>query len=234
MKILHTSDMHGEVMKVLHNKPHILSEFDVWIETGDFFTNDPIMGTIFDTWVRKIDKKHEVEFQKKWLKYNNICARITEWLNGRPFISVSGNHDFISLADELKNFGCPNVHEIKPEGFELLGYKWAGFPNVNYMCGEWNHESFPIEFDALVEQIHITQPDILVLHSPIRGILDIGGYYKKNIGIGHLTNYLSYRPNRIRNIFHGHVHEKGGKKHLIRELNILIYNGARHAILHEI
>lgn len=238
MKIMHTSDLHGELMDKVHNKTHIRKAFDVWVDTGDFFDNYPITKGEFIEgyrvgWDRTIDREIEKEEQKKWLKERGILKSITKWLDGRPFVSVGGNHDFISLADELKEFGCPNVYEITPEGFDLLGYKWAGFPNINYICGEWNYETLPPEMDLLVQRIKISKPDILVCHSPARGILDRGESLK-SYGIGHLTNMFSYAPHNIKHMFFGHVHYCGGKKKVHEDLKITFYNGARSCSLHEI
>lgn len=221
-------------MPKLHNKKHLLGAFDIWVDSGDFFPNFPIILTKNGGWDRIIDRPVEREQQSKWLKDKKILEHMTAWLDGRPFVSVQGNHDFISLVDELHAFGYKNAHEITPEGFELEGLKWAGFPNINYMQNEWNHETAPCEFDRMIERIHESQPDLLIMHSPIRGVLDKGGCYLESIGIGHMTNYLSYRPNKVKYMFFGHCHEAGGKKKIHEDLKITFINGARHCILHDI
>ncbi len=237
---MHTSDLHGEIMSKVHNKTHLLKSFDVWVDTGDFFDNYPIItgGTFVNGyrvgWQRRIDRTIEVKNQTQWLKNKDILKHMVKWLDGRPFVSVAGNHDFISLAQELKDFGYENVHEVTPEGFELFDLKWAGFANINYIQGEWNHETSPAEFDNLVERIDKAQPDMLICHSPPRGIFDVGGYYTKPIGIGHLTNYFTYKPHKIKYMLFGHCHEQGGKKKIHEDLGITFVNGARCCSVFEI
>lgn len=247
MKILHTSDLHGELMKIVHNKHHLLSKFDVWIDTGDFFPNDPIIefhmskyGKPHRSW--HIDRKHEEIFQKRWLEEKDILNRLIKWLNGRPFVSVSGNHDFISLAESLKEHGYENVYDINPEGFELFGFKWAGFPHVMPVDldgpSQWNHEADHFTMLDLIKRIEESQPDILITHSPPGNILDLGGSGPadnwKPLGIPQISLSLSYKPNKILAHFFGHIHEQGGKKEYVKDLDITFYNGARHAIMHEI
>lgn len=234
MKVMHTSDLHGELMNVVHNKHHILQKFDVWIETGDFFPNDPITGIENGFLSYLISPDHEKSFQRNWLKERKILEHITRWLNGRPFVSVQGNHDFISLVDELKEFGYEHAYEIGPEGFELLDFKWAGFPNINYIQGTWNHETLPGTFYKLVDRLVESRPDILVTHSPPWGILDASIDGRERWGIGQLTNMFNYMSHQVKAHFFGHVHEQGGKEKIHDVFNIPFFNGSQCAKLHEL
>lgn len=242
MKILHTSDLHADLMEKLHNKTHLIGAFDVWVDTGDFFPNFPLIKKKNGHSSEEIiDKRTEKKRQAEWLKEKKILEHMTKWLNGRPFVSVQGNHDFISLVDALHKFGYENAYEISPEGFELEGFKWAGFPNIPYIGGEWNHETLPCEFDELMERIHKSQPELLIIHCPPKGILDLVKRYAKtgqvrraNYGIGHFTNYFSYKPHRISHVLCGHIHEQGGMKKNHEDLGVCFINGARHCVLHTI
>jgi Icc-related predicted phosphoesterase len=236
IKIFHTSDLHSDLMKIVHNKIHLIKSFDVWVDTGDFFPNDPVLklGSRYNI-VRVLDKDHEVQFQKEWLVRNNILEHITNWLDGRPFISVSGNHDFISLSNELKEFGCPNVFEINLNCFELFGLRWSGFPNINYISGEWNYETSENDLFEVVRKMGVLEPDILVTHSPPFEVLDCGGdFNNENFGIKILSSFLSEEEHKIKHHFFGHVHESGNKVKNSKEIGIKFYNGARTAKLHTI
>ena len=231
MKILHTSDMHGEILKKFQEEKHLFKNFDIWVDTGDWFVNFPIIqNNPFFGWGRKIVPQIERESQKEWLKQNKILDQLVEQLDGRPFVSVQGNHDFISLADEINTFGYKNVYEVSPGGFSLFGKRWAGFPNIPYIGGEWNHETKNEEFDQLISQIDNSKPDILIMHAPCGNILD--ELYEENLGIGQMTNYLSYRKHNIKYVFHGHIHENGGKTS--EQLGIKFFNGARNVLSHDI
>lgn len=237
MLVLHTSDLHGGLFPKLNNKPHLISKFDLWIDTGDFFPNDPIISTAgWLGWERTINKKHEIFFQKDWLKRLNILEHMVNWLNGRPFISVQGNHDFISLADELREFGYDNVFEIDVSNdVDLFDHKFCGFPNIPYICGEWNHETFPASFYDIINELKLSACDILITHAPPYGILDAYGMgHKLHSGVGHLNTYLAYQSHNIKHHFFGHCHEFGGQTHTSDEMGIRFINGAKNAILHNV
>lgn len=233
MKILHTSDLHSNLIDVFKEKEGLIDEFDVWVDTGDFFPNNLVIKSQGNFRYYGVDKDHEVKFQKEWLKKENILEIITKWLNGRPFISVSGNHDFISLVDELKKFGCPNVFEVSSTGFELFGLKWAGFPNINWIGGFWNHETVPATFYQIIDEIKLSNPDILITHSPPHKILDVGGFHSENLGIVYLSQFLFNSVHNIKHHFFGHIHELGGSK-TDCETGVTFYNGSTCAQIHNI
>jgi Icc-related predicted phosphoesterase len=176
------------------------ASFDVWLDTGDFFPN---CGRVQATGHR-IDPETERRYQLCWLEDTNLLARLSEWLAGRPALSVSGNHDFVSMAALLREAGA-DAHEITTEGIRVSGYTWAGFREVPWMGGEWEGE---VEnFTALVDAAFSADPDILATHAPPTGILDSPGLF----GIPKLKEALTGRAHRIRAHFFGHEHDDGGK-----------------------
>jgi len=211
MKILHTSDLHG-MYRILGS----ITEFDVWVDTGDFFPNET-----------RGDRNTEPAFQNQWLLGQDIPRQLATWLNGRPMISVGGNHDYVSLVEALQTVGV-DAHEVTPGGIEVAGLTWAGFRYVPWMAGEWNGEIH--DFSEVVRLVWNTEPDILVTHSPPAGILDEcpshGG------GISALMTALCWKPHKIQAHFFGHIHDFGGKA--VNEMGILFANGANAATVHTI
>ena len=120
MKILHTSDQHGRFDPATAPR-----EFDLWIDTGDFFPN-----------VSR-DRRIEPAFQTHWAAVTNIADNIVQWLDDRPVVTVPGNHDFVTLYDILSRAGYENVHKVTPEGIEVSGLRFAGFREVNWLGGDW-------------------------------------------------------------------------------------------------
>jgi len=221
MKILHTSDLH----LTEGAKKRLLSfdeDFDLWLDTGDFF---PTYGRRPNTHYR-IDADAEKWFQNKWCNYKDIDKKLKKWLNGRPVIYVSGNHDFIDLGTVLKLAGHENVHMITPEGLDMFGHRWAGFREVPPISGQWAGECY--DFSDIIEKTLQFEPDILVTHAPAHGILD----EIANYGISELTNQLMYKPSYIAHHFFGHCHVDGGKMLELRGIKFV--NGAQHMKVWEI
>ena len=212
VRVLHTSDLHGKIDAVLNSA----IEFDLWVDTGDFFPNES-RGT----------RSIEVAFQTQWLSDENLPERIASWLNGRPMISVGGNHDFVSLADALRGAGV-DAHEITPEGVEDAGLTWAGFREVPWMMGEWNGETH--DFNEVVGATFQSSPDVLVTHAPPAGVLDTcpdhGG------GVSALMTALCWQDHEVKAHFFGHIHEFGGQT--VNKMCVMFVNGAGHAVVHNL
>jgi Icc-related predicted phosphoesterase len=206
VKVLHSSDLHGH----LH---HLFNQtgFDLWIDTGDLLPN----------MTRGIGN-FEVPYQTKW--FQEYLALIEKWLEGRPMLSVPGNHDFIEITETLKEHNI-DAHRITPQGIEILGFKFAGFREVPQMIGEWNGET--LVFEDLVKDTLDSDPDILVTHAPPAGIRDLnpGG------GIPILANALTWSKHRVQAHFFGHIHEAVGVSDV---MGIKFINGATCAQIHEI
>lgn len=207
MKVLHTSDLHGRYHLLLNVK----EEFDVWIDTGDFFPN-----SVYGRGIQERDYQH------KWfVKHKNLDRRITDWLGSRASVYVPGNHDFEELANLL-----PGIQRITPQGLDIGGLKLAGFRQIPYINGYWNGEIW--DFTEVIEQTLATNPDVLVTHSPPHTILDEQPRY----GITLLTSYLLYKDHNIRHHLFGHCHLDGGKTE--SKAGIKFYNGAECARIHTI
>jgi Icc-related predicted phosphoesterase len=216
VKVLHSSDLHGGYKTLLVS--HANTDFDIWIDTGDFFPNGarPFSG-------RPVEGKSEVSYQTRWLQYGSVHHRITAWLRGRPALIMPGNHDFISLAEALRKAGA-DARPITPSGVECLGLRWAGFREIPWIHGAWVGETF--DFTQVINDTWATAPDVLVTHGPPAGILDEEAGY----GNPALTSALTHRPHRIQAHFFGHTHVNGGQT--AHELGVLFVNGACTAKVH--
>lgn len=210
MRILHTSDLHGSYKPLLAALE--TADYDVWLDTGD---HAPTKGRL---WGARIDRQVEIRHQQKWGGYRTLGRRYKQALAGRPLISVGGNHDFVNIAAWVRQNGG-HAYDITPEGFELLGHRWAGFREINYIVGEWAGETH--DFGPIIDRLDLTA-DILVTHTPPSGILDsVHGY-----GVIPLNTFLFYRPNNVKHHFFGHCHEDGNKS--VEHSGIHFHNGACH------
>ncbi len=222
LRIAHSSDLHGNIDVVIqyyHNKN---INFDLWLDTGDFFPNSPECN---NTGI--VNHSFEKEFQEQWLNENNRIEKINNFIKNIPFVSVPGNHDFINLVEMLIKSGNDNVYQVIPEGINVFGIKIAGFPEIPFINGEWNFEVH--ECNQIIEQAVLSGADILATHAPSKGILDL--HYKDNDGWSKLTSSLMYLPHTIRHHFFGHIHESYGK---IQQNGIKFYNGSCNFKIHEI
>lgn len=214
MRVLHSSDLHGDYEALLAYK----EPFDIWIDSGDFFPNTkkPLgMGTILPT--------EERNFQLEWCGYKDLGPRLTDWLDGRPAIICPGNHDFIPLYGVLAHAKA-NAYSITTSGIAVGNKLWAGFREIPYMAGIWEGEVK--DFSGLIDSTWYAVPDILVTHAPPKDILS--GHW----GISKLTSALQHREHDIKHHFFGHVHEAGGTKTYINK--VWYYNGARHVRAHDL
>lgn len=224
MRVLHSSDMHGKYKKLLVD--HADTDFDVWLDTGDFFDN---AGRVLVGDQLRIDPRREASYQAKWWDRPGLGPRFRTWLAGRPAIICAGNHDFVSLAAALRVAGTPNVHVVTPAGVDVLGLRWAGFREINYIQGEWEGETDRERLDALTDAALASCPDILVTHAPAQGVLDEAHGY----GVHAITNALSYGTHAVQAHFFGHCHADGGRS-VEAFPGVVSYNGATTALLRDI
>ena len=146
-------------------------------------------------------------------------------------ITVSGNHDFISPVRWFEHYGV-RVFEINRERryVDLLGKRWGGFREINFIRGEWSHEDVgPGIFDA-VEAMRECKPDVLLTHAPPYGILDT--HYGHQDGIRPLINHLMYEDHQVTHHFFGHCHKCGGETQEVGGIQFI--NGACHYREHEV
>lgn len=226
LKILHSSDLHGNYKKLLT----YAGDFDVWVDTGDFCPNygrgPKTAGLIIP--------EHERRHQIKWWRYKNLGTRFREWLKGRPGVIIPGNHDFVPYGHLLEQAGS-RIFNASPTGFRLLDLKWAGFREITWIgmgpngAPEWVGEVKEIN-DQLARTFEFG-PDILVTHNPPHRILDYDPPWDRCWGWQSLDDALTHRPHRIKHHFFGHVHPQGGKTAIHGRTKF--YNGSERVILHE-
>ena len=233
IKVLHASDLHGYYWNKLWATPG--QDFDLVLLTGDMLPN----------WHRGPAGGKEGDKQKAWLLEKDKPKHATHRLGMAmgafgdvPVVVVDGNHDFFCLGDFMLEQGYENVYPIK-RGIvhELLGHRITGFPNINWIAGEWAHETRAPELAELCEELLAQHPTLIANHAPLSGYLD-NGY-----GIRAMPHLLHYRQSDwVQYYFHGHVHEHGGKT-TYAELGgledvdtfvVQIFNGATTVKIHEI
>ena len=205
IRIAHASDLHGN-LGPLFDAVERSGRPDVWVLSGDICPNDS-RGIV----------EIEVPYQTEWAA--DFDQELVELFGGAPVVSVPGNHDYIDMGAVLRDLGIDahTVSETSP--VEVAGLRFAGFRYVPWIAGEWNGEAHG--FEAVVDAIVASDPDILVTHAPAAGLLDQGGH---SVGIRELTTALTYRLRRVRAHLFGHNHEMGGRT--ITEMGILFSNAA--------
>ncbi len=208
MKILHTSDLHGHLDLILNKK----LDFDVWIDTGDFCPDSPFIKTSMD--IRKLNFDH----QSKWFPL--YINEIIKFLNGRLFLHVPGNHDFIDIISIINQQGYENAHVINEYGMKIFDkYIIAGFPHINYIGNIFNYEAVPAQMMKIVKNTWNSKPDILATHSPPWCILD-----DNKFGIPYLKEYFDKEQHNIKLHLFGHVHKCNG---FLKKNGVLYHNGAK-------
>jgi Icc-related predicted phosphoesterase len=222
IRIAHCSDTHDRPSTIRQVAD---LDVDLLLITGDCMNN---LGRVQRTG-GIIRPSFEVKYQESW--YRKQAKKWAADLKGRPVIAIRGNHDFIGYSRWLRHYGV-TVFEITDENpvVEVMGKRWAGFRQVNYMMGEWCGEER--DLTPFVEAAFECDPDILVTHAPPAGILDTDTHGEKGYGISPLTTALCYRPHRITHHFFGHAHGSGGQ--MVEEMGITFANGAGRCIVHEI
>lgn len=202
MIIGHFSDLHSDYRRIVGTP-------DVWVSTGDIFPN----------WSRG-DVSVEVPYQMDWFQRN--AGKLVARLGGKPVICVSGNHDYVSLAELLRARGV-ETYDVSEGPVEFGGQTFAGFREVPFIAGEWAGEEF--DLGPMVERAFSQNPTILLTHAPPAGILDdLAHHGRCGVGAAPLAKALTYWPHRITHHLFGHVHENGGK--MVEEMGIQFYNGS--------
>tara|TARA_Y100000310_G_scaffold40157_1_gene37658 strand:+ start:825 stop:1922 length:1098 start_codon:yes stop_codon:yes gene_type:complete len=204
MRVLHSSDLHGNWKQLL-----AFQDFDVWVDSGDFFPNKT-RGT-----------PEEKRYQTRWFANKRVGERLTKWLDGRPLISVPGNHDYTSLPLLMREAGA-ETFPITPEGVTVYGIRYAGFREVPFIEGEWAGEIPQGAFRDLVWRTFRNRPHVLVTHAGPGSILSGGDSY--HCGIDSLVGRLAYQPHDVRAHFFGHDHDYGSQT--LTELGVLFSNSA--------
>lgn len=216
VRVLHTSDLHGKYKRLLaFDEP-----FDVWVDTGDFFDNE---GRKPKTDYR-INPLIETQYQAKWWRWKNLGERISAWLDGRPAITVSGNHDFLRLASLLRR-DHSETYEVTPSGVDVLGLRWSGFREVTQSIGEWMGETPEAGLLQLAEQTVASNPDVVLTHARPSGVFETD--WLTHLGLPGLVGTSTARWH-----FFGHEHASGGR--VLDRDGVRYVNGACHLQVHEL
>ncbi len=246
LRLLHTSDLHGN-----WRLPTRYEDFDVWVDTGDFFPNvsrgERVERTFQKAWLTT-DRRKLRTMTMPWLRdrygpgasywyppkrkqppsSGSIVAELTAWLRGRPLVCVPGNHDYTSLAQGLARCGA-KTWDVTKGPVEIDGEVFAGFREVPYMIGEWAGEAHDTATPA--RRALSADPTILLTHSPPMGILDLCEGKGGHCGVPYVTSHLSYQPHRVKLHMFGHVHEDA---HMAKEMGVLFSNAAQKARIIEV
>lgn len=201
--IAHISDLHGNLDALLSSTVTP----DVWVISGDFCPNES-----------RGDADLERMAQSAWLE--DVIDEVIEVLRGRPVVWVGGNHDYINIADALSARGVEAV-TVTPEGVEVAGVRFAGFPEIPFIAGEWNNECH--DLTPMVEAAMAADPEVLVTHAAPAGILDDDHGCGHGCGVRSLTSALAYMPHRVRAHLFGHIHASEG---VVEEMGITFSNAA--------
>jgi Icc-related predicted phosphoesterase len=189
LKILHISDNHGD-LQLLKSACEIRS--DIVVHSGDFFP---------DFYDYKNDCWDSVS-QELWLKLHSNTIGLA--LEGRPFVFVQGNHDWVGL----KTFDYPETKELANSSVTIEGLKFYGLSNTPNLS-MFNHFTTTEEFETVLQNIP-TDTDVLVPHCPPYGIMDQLEFDERSVGIPNLKERIE--STKIRLVLFGHIHEANGLK----------------------
>jgi Icc-related predicted phosphoesterase len=150
----------------------------------------------------------------------SVRTEIKKWLAGRPVISVSGNHDYVSLGRLLQEVGVYSW-DLADGPFVVGDLVFAGYREIPYLIGEWAGETHDMQ--TPVANTMRFDPDVLVTHAPPGGVLDRCPYAKGKCGSSELTTWLTYKPHKVKLHLFGHVHEDPGRT---EKMGIIFSNAA--------
>jgi Icc-related predicted phosphoesterase len=179
VRVVCISDTHGRHEEVS------VPDGDVLIHAGDFTSiGSPLQVKIFNDWLGRLPHKHK--------------------------IVVAGNHDFMLeryTVEEINKFVLTNAHylqdsRITVEGLGIYGTPWTPrFRNWAFMCKRG--EDMAAKWKLIPKNL-----DILIVHGPPYGILDIAPGYG-HVGCEEL--FKSIREKKPRVVVFGHIHAGYGK-----------------------
>lgn len=226
MKIAHISDWHG-------NLRHLPSA-DLYVITGDMLPNWQLLHVLregerkletidpSDPRVREQIANGSLRGQVLGRKIDASLESVkqTEWCIQKPFrrevgipedvpvVVCRGNHDFIDLADWIGG----DVWEVPDNPFsttEIGGLTIGGCRGIPYIAGEWSDEMPRPDLGSRIRSLP-NGLDLLLTHTPPRGILDAG---RSHHGVDELTQWLNKNSNSghpLKAHCFGHVHENYG------------------------
>lgn len=199
MKICHVSDIHGGIEKIPK-----ASFIDAYVLSGDIAPNKCYPNSATDC-------RNEYLYQQEW--YQKVASSLQGTFKDKTVICLDGNHDFFPVVEGLKSAGI-NAVEVTPNGVVVNDVRFAGFPNIPWIGGYWNHESREAQMMELITTtLKVGVPDVLVTHSPPRGILDMT-YYREEVGSRPIATALRNTPHGIQAHLFGHIHESAGTRNI--------------------
>lgn len=210
MRILATSDMHGDLSNI------DLNGIDIACLAGDIA---PLKG--FGPW--------HVYDQVKWMR-----TKFKKWCESWPstdIIFIPGNHDFFPLAEsrfkvelakqDLSLSLAPNAHMILDECIDVKGVKIYGSPWIPVISYRW---AFEVEHDILVEKFKKIPEnvDILLTHTPPRlNYVDVSlehGIFSEKFGSHELADAIVAKTPKI--CICGHIHSGDHNKNILHETEV--------------
>lgn len=212
MRLIATSDTHVKVDTTF------IPDGDVFIHAGDLMTTG-----YPDDWKEQLEWLAELPHEHKFY--------------------VPGNHDFHIMLypgpalQDMRRIGVmvlgfPGNHRFRtarlPNGLVLGGCPFVPGLDNRWAFGEKFFESFGEQPEIVVMDL-LQKCDILVTHSPIRGILDKSDRNNEHAGSYEFRSALSrvakLETLRTRQWIHGHIHERYGSD-IDPETLMKIYNVA--------
>ena len=123
-----------------------------------------------------------------------------------PFAVVPGNAE---SADELRAASRPGITVLHGEGAELAGLRLFGLGNAvpETPFGAWSCDISEAEAEALLAPC--TAADILILHSPPKGVAD---ETSSGLSVGSTAIRAAIRRIRPRLALCGHIHDSWGQE----------------------
>lgn len=187
MKVVATSDLHGELPEI--------TPCDLLLIAGDVCPLD----------------SHDPHVQLNWLK-----GHFRPWLAEQPadeIVWVAGNHDFVC---ETKNGFQHNVSgfpghylyqsAVKVHGKTIYGFPWT--PNLRHLAFYANARQWPY----IAEDIP-NDTDILLMHAPPQGVVT-GRHHPLEWAAPHpLLKEITLRVRPELCVF-GHIHEGFGEEEI--------------------
>lgn len=214
MKISHFSDTHG-----LHRKP-VHDEADVIVLTGDICPN-----------LTRGNADLERVYQAKWLHKTGEAWR--RWAKGKPLVLVPGNHDFFPHIDVVLRAAGVAAFDASHKVVTVAGRTFFGIADIPWMGGGWNHECGEMEIKQHFDAVMAARPDVVVNHCPLYGVLD-DPYDRLDYHIGStsMVNALTFHEHEPKAYLHGHCHERGGQRTMVR--STIVSNAATKRMLIDI
>ncbi len=214
-RIFHVSDTHG------HFKP-MSGYADIVVHSGDFCSD---RGPMFSG-----NRSNLAIEQEKWLTLT--AGTIKDWINGRPFFFVLGNHDFIcpKRFEEILRAAGIDAHDLTEKVVSYGSINFYGFPYVPTINGKYayecNVEQMSDRVDAMMAVAEVSYIDIVVAHCPPANCLDYCFHQYQHFGNTVLATALDYKWSRDmlpQAMLVGHIHTSNG---ITLRNGVLISNAA--------